>query len=119
MQALFELTEGQNRLGVLINSFPSDSPHWNEAQNRFQFIDQLLTECLGWERPDIEVEISDELGGKSDYHLGRPPKAVLEAKREAKLFDVPPTGSPAVVRKIQPLLLASKTLVHQTFPWVT
>jgi GTPase SAR1 family protein len=120
MQALFELTEGQKRLEEIIKTFPSDSPHWNEAQNRFQFIDRLLTECLGWERPDLEVEESDELGGRSDYCLGRPPKAVLEAKREAKNFDNPPRGKPSVVHKIQPLLQASKNFaeaVHQVIPY--
>ncbi len=60
IQASFELTEGQSRLGVILSSFPSDSQHWNEAQNRFQFIDRLLTECLGWERPNIDVENTDE-----------------------------------------------------------
>lgn len=88
MQAPFEATEGRTRLAAIISSFPADSPHWNEAQNRFQFVDRLLTECLGWERPYIEVENSDELGGKADYVLGNnPPKAVLEAKREAKIFN--------------------------------
>ncbi|OIQ98301.1 hypothetical protein GALL_197300 [mine drainage metagenome] len=120
MQALFELTEGKKRLQALIESFPIDSPHWNEAQNRFQFIDRMLTECLGWDKPDVELENSDELGGKSDYLLGHPPKAVLEAKREAKLFEIPPTGNPTVVRKIQPLLLSSKNfkeVVHQVIPY--
>lgn len=111
MRALFESTEAQKILDGIIKDFPSDSPYWNEAQNRFQFVDRLLTECLGWDRLNIEVENSDELGGRSDYLLGRPPKAVLEAKRESKLFNVPPTGNPAIiVRKIQPLLSASKTL---------
>lgn len=120
MQALFELTEGQKKLEGIISAFPSDSPYWNEAQNRFQFVDRLLVECLGWERPDIEVEMSDELGGKADYSLGHPPKAILEAKREAKLFDIPPTGSLAIARKLQPLLHTSKTLaeaVYQVIPY--
>jgi len=120
MQALFELTEGQRRLEMIIASFPSDSLHWNEAQNRFQFVDRLLMECLGWERPNIEVEKSDALGGRSDYLLGNPPKAVLEAKREAKSFDLPPIGKPTLVRRIQPLLRASKNFeeaVHQVIPY--
>jgi hypothetical protein len=62
MQAPFEVTEGCARLDAIISSFPADTPHWNEAQNRFQFVDRLLTECLGWERPNIEVENSDEAG---------------------------------------------------------
>lgn len=120
MQALFELSDGRKKLETLIDSFPPTSPHWNEAQNRFQFIDRLLTECLGWERPDLDVEHSDDLGGKADYLFGNPPKAVLEAKREAKIFDSPPTGSPTVVRKIQPLLQSSKNFrdaVHQIIPY--
>jgi hypothetical protein len=79
MQALFELPHGIKKLKEIIGSFPPESPHWNEAQNRFQFIDRLLTECLGWERTYMEVEKTDELGGRADYILGHPPKAVLEA----------------------------------------
>ena len=48
--------------------------------------------------------------------LGQPPKAVIEAKREAKTFGNLPTGKPTVVRKLAPLLHASKSLeeaVHQ------
>ena len=121
MQAPFEATEGRAKLAAIISAFPVDSPHWNEAQNRFQFVDRLLTECLGWERPYIEVEHSDELGGKADYVLGsNPPKAVLEAKREAKVFDTLPIGKPSVVRKIAPLLSACTNLeeaVHQVIPY--
>lgn len=109
MRALFELTEGQKRLAEIINAFPSDSPHWNEAQNRFQFVDRLITECLGWEKPDINVEKHDELGGRSDYLFGNPPKAILEAKREAVRFDLPPTGGRIILRKMQPLLAVSSS----------
>jgi hypothetical protein len=121
MQASFEATEGMNRLRAIVSSLPPHSPHWNEAQNRFQFVDRLLTECLGWEHPYIEVENSDELGGKADYVLGSaPPKAVLEAKREAKAFDALPFGKPSVVKKIEPLITACKNLeqaVHQVIPY--
>jgi predicted type IV restriction endonuclease len=120
MQAPFELTEGLARLKQIITSFPADSPHWNEAENRFQFVDRLLTECLGWERPNIRVEVSNELGGKADYVLSQPAKAVLEAKREARHFDSLAIGKPTVVRKLQPMLAASKALeeaVHQVLPY--
>lgn len=122
MEAPYELTDGLTKLKQIIAAFPADSPHWNEAQNRFQFVDRLLTECLGWERPYIRVEVEDGLGGKSDYVLGSPPKAVLEAKREAKLFDSLPVGKPTLVRKLQPLLRASKTFdeaVRQVLPYCT
>jgi len=120
IQASFELTEGQSRLNAILASFPFDSQHWNEAQNRFQFIDRLLTECLGWERPNIDVENTDELGGRADYLLGRPVKAVLEAKREARAFSVPPAGKPSMVRKLAPLIRSCKVFdeaVRQVIPY--
>jgi hypothetical protein len=120
MQALFELTDGIKKLKEIIASFPPESLHWNEAQNRFQFVDRLMTECLGWERTYMEVEKTNELGGRADYILGHPPKAVLEAKREAALFNIPPFGKPTVVRKLAPLLHTCKTLeaaVLQVIPY--
>lgn len=120
MQARFELNEGHDALRDIIAEFPSNSPYWNEAQNRFQFIDRLLIECLGWERPDMEVENTDEMGGRADYLLGRPVKAILEAKREAARFEIPPTGTASTLRKLEPLLRTSKTFssaVHQVIPY--
>jgi len=110
MQAPFELNEGLAKLTAILAEFPPGSAHWNEAQNRFQFIDRLLTECLGWERPYVEVERQDESGGKADYLLGRPIRAILEAKRESKRFDSLPVGKPSIVRKLVPLLEASGEL---------
>lgn len=110
MQANIEMDEGKNRLLAIIQSLPSDSPHWSEAQNRFQFVDRLLTECLGWEQPHIKVEPFDEAGGRSDYLLGRPVRAALEAKREAKVFDLLPASRPEAVRKLRPLTEACPIL---------
>lgn len=110
MHAPFELTEGLARLEAIIAAFPPDSPHWNEAQNRFQFVDRLLVECLGWERPNMVVEQTDEAGGRADYVLGQPAKAVLEAKREAKDFGSLPSGKPTAVKRLGSLLRGSKNL---------
>lgn len=110
MQAAIELDQGLAALKQIIASFPPDSTHWNEAQNRFQFVDRLLVECLGWQKPDISVEQPDGIGGRSDYHLGQAPvRAVLEAKREAAKFDLPPKGNRGPVRKLAPMLTASAT----------
>jgi len=109
MRAPFEMTEGLVRLRKILESYPVGSEHWNESQNRFQFIDRLLTECLGWEKPDIRVELTDELNGRADYALGIPVKAVLEAKKEAALFDLPPSSSTIILRKLQPLIVASRS----------
>jgi predicted type IV restriction endonuclease/GTPase SAR1 family protein len=119
MQARFELNEGLARLETILAEFPHDSAHWNEAQHRFQFVDRLLTECLGWERPDISVEEIDELGGKADYVLGKG-LAVLEAKKEARFFGDLPGGRPNLARKLRPLVMASKELesaVLQVLPY--
>lgn len=61
----------------------------NEAQTRFDLIDRLITECLGWTRDEVFVESS--LGGQfTDYELGRPARqVVLEAKREGISFELP------------------------------
>jgi predicted type IV restriction endonuclease len=120
MRAPFELTVGLVRLRAIIEAFPPNSCHWNESENRFQFVDRLLTECLGWERPNIRVEQTDDGGGRADYILGQPAKAVLEAKREAKSFGNLPTGKPGTVRKLASLLEASKTfrdVVHQVLQY--
>lgn len=120
MQASFEMTEGLEKLKSIIDNFPPESPHWSEAQNRFQFIDRLLTECLGWERPNMRVEDTDEGGGRADYILANPAKAVLEAKREAKLWNALPSGQPSNVKKLKPLIVASSefgSVVHQVIPY--
>ncbi|WBU58575.1 hypothetical protein [Paracoccus sediminicola] len=100
--------------------FPESSKHWNEAQNRFQFIDRLLLECLGWDHIYLEVESTDESGGRADYILGKPPRAVLEAKREAKIWNIPPGGSPNRPRDLRSLIEACKNfadIVRQVIPY--
>ena len=101
------MDEGWNKLNRIIEQFPPNSVHWNEAQNRFHFVDRLLKECLGWQHSDMDVETSDGVGGRLDYQLGKPAKAVLEAKRQAVEFADLPAGIPSRVRKIAPLIAAS------------
>lgn len=110
MQALFEMTDGLKALDRILAETPPDSATWNEASIRFQFIDRLLTECLGWSKPHIKTEYPDGDGGRADYILGNPGKAVLEAKREAEHFGDLPIGRPNTVRKLEPLLANSKVL---------
>jgi predicted type IV restriction endonuclease len=110
VQAKFELTDGLRNLRAILGDFPENSTHWNEAQNRFQFVDRLLMECLGWSHPFIEVEPKDDAGGKADYLLGKPVKAALEVKREAVAFDLLPAAKSVTVRKLRPLVSACKVL---------
>lgn len=120
MNALFDMTSGRDSLSKIINDFPVGSEHWNEAQNRFQFVDRLLVECLGWDKSNMEVEKSDELGGRADYLLGKPVRAVLEAKREAKKFDFLPGTKAGQARRLRPLVEGCATLkatVNQVIPY--
>lgn len=120
MRAPFEMTEGMACLRNILENYPVGSEHWNEAQNRFQFVDRLLIECLGWEKPNITVELTDEMSGRADYALGLPVKAILEAKKEAIIFDIPPSNSTIVLRKLQPLIVASKSFkdaIVQVIPY--
>lgn len=105
MLANIEMNEGHDCLKKIIHDLPPDSKYWNEAQNRFQFIDRLLIECLGWQKPQIEVENTNDAGGRLDYILGKKQyKAVLEAKKEALLFDILPPNKKFSSRKLRPLI---------------
>lgn len=61
----------------------------NEAQTRFSFIDLLLTDCLGWSRDQIKVEVFEN-GDRSDYECGSPRQLIVEAKRPGVSFSFPP-----------------------------
>ena len=67
----------------------SDKSHRNEATTRLQIIDELLFECLGWDKTECVAE--DNFGGTyTDYSLGTPHKhLIVEAKREDVYFEVP------------------------------
>jgi hypothetical protein len=74
----------------------------NEATTRFQVIDILLREVLGWETADIDCEVFRD-GDYADYTLGNPRRfAVWEAKREALGFTLP-NGFNKIVCKLQTL----------------
>lgn len=110
MQAKHEMNDGWEALKEIFRNKPINSTDWNEASTRFHFIDRLLIECLGWEKPIINVEYPDGDGGRADFVLGSPGRAVLEAKREAISFGDLPIGKPSAVRKIAPLIAASANL---------
>ncbi|MEO4039344.1 hypothetical protein V3N95_08750 [Micrococcaceae bacterium Sec6.3] len=75
----------------------------NEAQTRFDLIDDVLKEVLEWPRDCITVESCVE-GGYSDYELhDRGVIAVVEAKREGVSF-VLPTSTKSGLCRIAPIL---------------
>ena len=63
----------------------------NEADTRFQIIDRLLQDVLGWPTQAFRMEQST-VEGFADYHLLRPngkPALIVEAKRTGVYFDLP------------------------------
>lgn len=63
------------------------SGHRNEADTRLQLIDQILFDCLGWNREDCHAEERFE-GKFTDYALGTPRRVIIEAKREGIYFEL-------------------------------
>lgn len=74
---MLTLAQGKENLRRLIDSLSEGSDR-NESQTRFHIIDIVLKDCLGWEG-EIEVENYEEKGF-TDYELGSPRIAILEAK---------------------------------------
>ena len=77
----------KQRLASLIADV-RDLMAYNEATGRFQIIDIILTEVLGWNRQGISVEKYDR-GEFTDYECGRPVTFLIEAKRESIGFSLP------------------------------
>lgn len=80
----------------------------NEAETRFHFIDQLLTDCLGWERSFIHVEIHEN-GEYTDYEIGHPRCIILEAKRAGVGFEIPARTKKRLVCSIPAICDLSKS----------
>lgn len=79
----------------------------NEAQTRFDIIDRLLKECLGWKIDKIKVEQNNP-SGYTDYELiNNGTIAILEAKREGIGFKLP-ADLPAGIRAIAPLVSSNQ-----------
>ena len=82
------LDEGQKAFERILKENRANAVAWNEAETRFQFIDRLLVECLGWPRASITLErqVDEQF---ADYLLGDPVSIIWEAKRQGKYFDLP------------------------------
>ncbi|MCB0538400.1 MAG: hypothetical protein KDE33_12840 [Bacteroidetes bacterium] len=81
---------GRKTLETLIQDFKTlNIEKFNEADTRFRFIDEILTECLNWEPKDINNEDVKD-GHYADYKLNLfRPVAVWEAKRTGNYFELP------------------------------
>ena len=83
------IAEGSAALESLIGEFVEKGLDWSGAEIRFQIIDRIIVDCLGWPRSTVRPEQSDKSRTYSDYELGRPCCAIWEAKRINRPFELP------------------------------
>lgn len=85
MVAIYE--ECRRNLIALIDEYKPI--HRNEADTRFQIIDRLFFDCLGWTKDDVHME-EHHNGEYSDYSFNAPRKIlIVEAKKEDEYFEIP------------------------------
>lgn len=96
-----EYNQSHENLMALIEKTREDGQtHRNEATTRLQLIDELLFDCLGWDKAECEAEERLE-ATYTDYSLGKPyTNLIVEAKREDIYFEVP-AGFHGVTYRIQ------------------
>lgn len=82
------IAEGKAALENLIDEIQTNKLDWNEAETRFQIIDRIIVECLGWPRESVRLEQAHNRT-YSDYELGLPRRAIWEAKRQKLTFELP------------------------------
>lgn len=90
----------RERLALLVDT-PRELGNYNEATARFQLIDLILTDVLGWNRSNVSVEKHDR-GDFTDYECGTPVALLVEAKRAGIGFSLP-LGTHDGPNKIQTL----------------
>jgi predicted type IV restriction endonuclease len=85
----FDYDECRKNLQKLIHLYSSKENTRNEATTRFQLIDSLFFDCLGWEKSDVELE--EQYNGEFTDYTFKAPRRVLivEAKREGDYFEIP------------------------------
>lgn len=103
-----ELAEGLEALKRLIAEMRATSADRNEASTRFQIIDRILVECLGYPRSEIQCEPNIN-GEYADYQVGQPLLAIWEAKREGQGFEIPVKARMRSVQKVASVAKASSS----------
>lgn len=76
-----KMTDCENVLKELINTFTNIDKIRNEAQTRHHIIDEIIYNVLDWPKDQVEVE-GYEQKTFTDYELGKPRQVIIEAKRE-------------------------------------
>ena len=82
------IADGQKALEHLIGDVAASELDWNEAETRYQIIDRIIVDCLGWPRELLRLERPQDRT-YADYELGQPRCAIWEAKRQDRAFELP------------------------------
>lgn len=99
---MLDYEAAKTAMGRLSREFSGKTRDRNEAQTRFEVINRILEDALGWERDAVQVEDRED-GGIADYVLGRGiRRAVVEAKREGRTFELP-AGIPVPLTSLRVL----------------
>ncbi len=110
---------GLENLKALVEESTKASWNWTEEDTRFQFIDDFLVYCLGWNKENIETEKYHN-GDYTDYELGHPKCCIVEAKKDSIQFDFPSNGREKYICSIQSIIKtssAAKDAVNQVFDY--
>lgn len=108
-RATTSLTDGLQSFRSLKASLEATAVNWNEADTRFQIIDRILTECLGWPKDQTSFRLEQyEDGEYRDYLLGQPGAAIWEAKRSGISFDFPADISDRTTQSLADIFATSR-----------
>src|SRR5258708_16378750 len=79
----------RGNLEKLVAWYATTASERNEATTRFQLIDEIFFNCLGWDKEDSLLEEPYE-GEYADYTFMAPRRVlIVEAKKEGNYFEVP------------------------------
>lgn len=105
------MTDCENVLKELINTFTNIDKIRNEAQTRHHIIDEIIYNVLDWPKDQVEVE-GYEQKTFTDYELGKPRQVIIEAKREGRTFEIPAGLSKKNIIDIPALLKSNEDLAN-------
>ena len=101
------IAEGIATLERLIHDIQASNLAWNEAETRFQIIDRIIVDCLGWPRGSLRLEQAHNRT-YSDYELGAPRCAIWEAKRQGLTFELPADPKGNIVKDLPSIIALDK-----------
>ena len=98
------IAQGGKAVSCLVDEIKASNLDWNEAETRFQIIDRIIVDCLGWPRDLLRLENGHEGRSYADYVLGNPRCVIWEAKRKNRTFNLPADPQRNLVRDLPSMM---------------